>query len=82
MDDAELSPPARVVVFLAALAVAAAAAWTVGGLSSELVPVPDLTRPAVLGGSGQDVPAVSSGAEDDGGGPGWVAPVHEGAHGR
>ncbi|QJY47869.1 hypothetical protein [Pseudonocardia broussonetiae] len=82
MDDAELPPLARVAVFLTALAWAAAAALTVGRMSDLPVPVPDLPRPAVLGGSGQGVPAGTGSAEDDGGGPRWVAPVHDGAHGR
>lgn len=81
MDDAELPPLARVAVFLTALAWAAGAAWTVGRMSDSLVPVPDLPRPAVLGGSGQGVPA-GTGNADDGAAPRWVAPVHDGVHGR
>lgn len=81
MDDAGLRPLTRVAVFLTALVWVAVAAWTVGRMSYSLVPVPDLPRPAVLGGSGQAVPAGTDNA-DDVSGPGWVAPVHDGAHGR
>lgn len=77
MDDAELPPPVRVAVFLTALVWAAAAAWTVGRMSPELVPVPDLQRPAVLGGSsGPDS------AGDDQDGPQEEVLVHGGAHNR
>jgi hypothetical protein len=77
MDDAELPPPVRAAVFLTALVWAAAAAWTVGRMSPELVPVPELQRPAVLGGSsGPD------GTVDDRDGPQGAVLVHGGAHDR
>lgn len=42
----------RVVVFLAALVLVAAAGWTAGRVGSPPIPVPDLPVPAVLGGPG------------------------------
>ena len=48
-------PPAalpRVAVFLVALVLVASAGWTAGRITSPPLPVPDLPRPAVLGGPG------------------------------
>ncbi len=42
----------RVAAFLVALVLISAAAWTAGRVSSPPLPLPELPRPAVLGGPG------------------------------
>jgi hypothetical protein len=61
----------RVAAFLVALVLVGAAAWTAGRVSSPPLPLPELPKPAVLGGPG-------AGAAD--GAPVAVLPHGGGGH--
>lgn len=44
----------RIAVFLCALVLVVGAGWTAGRVSNPPIPIPDLPRPGILGGPGQD----------------------------
>ena len=76
MEDVQSPVLARVAAFLVALALVAAAGWTAGRVTEPPIPVPELPRPAVLGGPGQD----GSGTRPDG--SPLLVPPHGGGGGH